>query len=153
MPHLRLRATILCVSFILASAQLCVRAETAREEAEAIQDKKASELVSLMALPRIPTRDELFKGKVAKENKDDEGELTKINDWVQKFMDEKKARAEKEIDAIKKKYQEEEQARSDKEKERQRRQAKLADYNDLVPIRGESNKRATITIKLDFQVT
>lgn len=146
MPHLRTRIFILCLPSILASSQ--VLAETDREAAEAIQDKKAAELAILITLPRIPTRDEIFK-----DAKNTESELTKINAWVQMFIDDKKVKAQKEIDEIKRTYQEEEQARTDKEKERQRRLAKLGDYSDLVPIRAEAaNKHSTVRIKLDFQV-
>jgi hypothetical protein len=146
MPHKLALALTFCIPITFVSSPLW--AQTAREESEAIQDKRAAELAAMMALPRIPTRDELIKDKDAKEDV----ESTKINDWVQKFMDDKKDKAQKEIDEIKKKYHDEEQVRIDKEKERQRRLAKLSDYSDLVPLRNETTKRSSVTIKLNFQV-
>jgi hypothetical protein len=145
-----LRALCICVPVLLACGRLCAEM-TAREEAEAIQDKRAAELATLMALPRIPTRDEVLKDVKEKEIKEDV-ELTKTNDWVQNFIDKKKAQAEKEIDELKKKFQQDEQERIAKEKERQRRLTKMAEYGDYIPVSRADNKRSTVTIKLDFQV-
>lgn len=118
-----------------------------RDDAEAIQDKRLQELLAQQSLPRIPTRDALLKGTDGK----DDTEATKSGDWVAAFIGKKKAKADAEVEELKKKVQEEDVQRLAKEKERQRRLSKVSNYDDLIPLRKES-KPVAIRVKLDFQV-
>jgi Ca2+-binding EF-hand superfamily protein len=119
-----------------------------REDAEAVQDRRAAELAAQLALPRIPTRDALLKGSDGKPDT----ESAKIGDWVAEAIGKKKDRADAEVAEMRKKVKVDEDARLAKERERQRRLARINNAEDLEPLLKErESKPIAVRVKLEFQ--
>ena len=146
-PIFPLALVALVALAVLLAAPMSLRASD-RDDAEAVQDRRAVELAAQLTLPRIPTRDSLLKGTDGKPDT----ESAKLAQWVAEVIGKKKERADAEVAEMKKKVNQDEEARLARERERQRRLARINNAEDLEPLLKEKeSKPIAVRVKLEFQ--